>query len=202
MKAIKFNAIVETGTFRGTTTEYFAETGLPVYTVEIHPRCYGYSSMRFRGRKDQIRCVEGDSPDFLNDLVKDKTVPKLKVFFYLDAHVQDASQFHKAPLDEELRIIFNNWREAVVLVDDFKVPGTTYSFDDWGPGKTLSVECLEDAVRDLKLHAFYPSLDPKEETGAKRGWVVFGKEENVVKLLSEMPELTTQPGKTENLVKN
>lgn len=41
MRRIDFRAIVETGTFRGTTTEFLAKSGLPVHTVEIDPRAYG-----------------------------------------------------------------------------------------------------------------------------------------------------------------
>ncbi len=39
IQKVKFSAIAETGTFRGTTTEYFSETSaLPVHTVELNPR--------------------------------------------------------------------------------------------------------------------------------------------------------------------
>jgi hypothetical protein len=51
--------------------------------------------------------------------------PKSKVFFYLDAHCG-----WEAPLVEELKIIFTKWTEAVVMVDDFQVPGTDYVYDD------------------------------------------------------------------------
>lgn len=47
-------AIVETGTFHGTTTALFAATSLPVYTVEIHPRCFSYAKMRFLFNQDNI----------------------------------------------------------------------------------------------------------------------------------------------------
>ena len=40
-------AIIETGTFRGTTTELLATTGLPIFTIESDRRLYGYSRMRF-----------------------------------------------------------------------------------------------------------------------------------------------------------
>ena len=47
-------AIIETGTYRGTTTALFAETALPVYSVESHPRFYGFAKMRFRNHRDTI----------------------------------------------------------------------------------------------------------------------------------------------------
>lgn len=188
MATIPFQAIIETGTFRGTTTEYFAASKLPVYTVEIHPRAYGYAAQRFSGGKNGVHVFKGNSPDFLNALAIDTSVPKSKVFFYLDAHVQDSSKYYKAPLVEEIEVIFTKWTEAVVMVDDFKVPGTNYSFDDWGPGKTLSLECLEE-LKHLNLKAYFPTLDPKEETGAKRGWVVLCREDSLAKILGSMKNL-------------
>src|ERR1700737_4937569 len=52
MAQIDFRAIVETGTYCGTTTELFAKSGLPVYSVEIDPRAYGYARQRFSGQRD------------------------------------------------------------------------------------------------------------------------------------------------------
>jgi len=189
MSQIRFQAIVETGTFRGTTTEFFAQTGLPIYTVEIDPRAYGYSSLRFFPQRHQVHVYEGHSPEFLRLLANKPNFPRSKVFFYLDAHVQDSSRFHKAPLVEELEIIFTNWTEAVVMVDDFQVPGTTYGFDDWGAGRTLNLECLEP-LKHLNLTPFFPALDAKEETGARRGWVILCHEEKLRKFFSGMGTLT------------
>jgi hypothetical protein len=190
MSRIDFKAIVETGTYRGTTTEFFAKSGLPVYSVELDPRAYGYASLRFFNQRHQVHLFHGNSPEFLRDLANDPDFPKSNVFFYLDAHVQDSSQYHKAPLVEELEVIFTTWTEAVVMVDDFQVPGTDYSFDNWGPGKTLNLECLE-SLNHLRLWAFFPALNPEHETGAKRGWVVLCREANLAKTLSGMGDLTT-----------
>jgi hypothetical protein len=188
MRQIPFQAIVETGTFRGTTTEYFAQTGLPVYTVEIHPRAYGFASLRFRSRRHQIHAYEGDSPEFLKTLADNPDFPKSKVFFYLDAHVQDSSRFFKAPLVEELEIIFINCTEAVVMIDDFQVPGTKYGFDDWGPDKSLNLARFEP-LKHLNLNFFFPVLDVEQETGAKRGWVVVCREPEVAGILGNMQTL-------------
>jgi hypothetical protein len=187
IKRIDFQAIVETGTYRGTTTAYFAESGLPVFTVEIHPRCFAYASLRFRNQ-ERVRVSEGNSPDFLRELARQPETPRSRVFFYLDAHVQDSSRYHKAPLVEELEIIFSHWQEAVVMVDDFQVPGTAYSFDDWGPGRNLCVDCFEP-LKDVGLTAFFPAADVTSETGAKRGWVVVCRESHIVQTLSEITGL-------------
>jgi hypothetical protein len=187
MRRIEFQAIVETGTYRGTTTAYFAESGLPVYTVEIDPRCFAYAALRFKKDK-RVRVYEGNSPDFLTELARLPACPRSRVFFYLDAHVQDSSRYHQAPLVEELQIIFSNWDEAVVMIDDFQVPGTAYSFDDWGPGRNLCLECLAP-VTDLGLTAFFPTVNATDETGARRGWVVLCRNGRIREVLRRVPNL-------------
>jgi hypothetical protein len=185
MSRIAFNAIVETGTFRGTSTEFFAKSGLPVYTVEIDPRAYGYSCLRFRTRKDQIHVCEGNSPDFLRHLSDLPGFPKSRVFFYLDAHVQDSSRYHKPPLIEELTIIYTRWTEAVTMIDDFQVPETDYGFIDGGPDRSLNLHHLR-SLRTLRLSAFFPTAVPNQETGAKRGWVVLCQDDNTQKVLTSV----------------
>jgi hypothetical protein len=51
-------AIIETGTYLGTTTEFMAATGLPVYTIEGHPRHYGFARARLWGN---VKLHQGDS---------------------------------------------------------------------------------------------------------------------------------------------
>jgi hypothetical protein len=184
IKKINFEAIVETGTYLGTTTEFFAASGLPVYSVEANPRFYAYSSLRFSLRRDRVHLYQGDSVKFLRSLAADKDFPKSNPFFYLDAHGQE-----HLPLREELEIILTHWREAVVMIDDFEVPGTDYGYDDYGAGKTLNMSYLEP-LQYLQLHAFFPAVEAKHETGAKRGCVALCRDEAVKNALSEIDTLT------------
>jgi hypothetical protein len=79
---LRFEAIVETGTFRGTTTGVFGEAGVPVYTVEAHPRFHTYCRVRFwwEGRSN-VRLYRSDSRTFLRELLSDPGVPRHDVFF-------------------------------------------------------------------------------------------------------------------------
>src|SRR6185503_8789556 len=84
-----FQAIVETGTFCGTTTEYLRETSnLPVYSVEINPRFFHYSRLRLRGRPG-ITLELGDSRAALWKWAQDSHFPHDRVLFYLDAHWEE-----------------------------------------------------------------------------------------------------------------
>src|SRR5690349_17093326 len=60
MRLVPPVAIVETGTFLGTTTELLAETGLPVFTVESFPRNYGFARARLKARQN-VKLLRDDS---------------------------------------------------------------------------------------------------------------------------------------------
>jgi predicted O-methyltransferase YrrM len=164
--ALPPKAIVETGTFRGTTTEFFASFGLPVYSVEFEPRYHAFAQMRLRAQRDRVHLTLADSRSFLKKLANDASVPKDSVFFYLDAHWNA-----DLPLAEEITTIFGTWSRAVIMIDDFAVPGDSYSYDDYGPGAALDADYL-DALKRTDMSRFYPSLRAYQETGAKRGSIV------------------------------
>lgn len=184
MTRVAFKAIVETGTFRGATTEFLATFGLPVYTVELNARFYAYSALRLFRQRHNIHRYQGDSPTFLRGLANNEQFPKSKVFFYLDAHWGE-----DLPLRKEIEVIFTNWSGSVVMVDDFQVPGTDYGYDDYGAGKMLNMSYLEP-IQHLHLHAFFPAAEAKQETGAKRGCVVICRDEALKNALSEIETLT------------
>ena len=179
-----FGAIVETGTFRGSTTAFFGAFELPVYSVEINPRHAAFAALRLFWQRHRIHLFQGDSPSFLKSLAADRRFPKTRVFFYLDAHWEE-----HLPLAEELEIIFSKWSEAVVMVDDFKVPGSQYAYDDYGPGKVLSLEYLNQ-LEYLKLIPFFPAVPASVETGLKRGSVVLCREASVGDRLRGLESLT------------
>ncbi len=184
IRNIEFSAIVETGTFRGTTTEYLHESsGVPVYTVEEIPRYYGYAKARFL-LNGKIIVRRGDSRKFLMKIAGKSRLAQRSVFFYLDAHGNEY-----LPLREEMEIIFDNWRDAVVMIDDFKVPGDDlYDYDDYGIGKVLSLEYL-DSLSHLKLEAFFPAMSAELETGQKRGCVVLAIDVGIIQKLKQLHTL-------------
>ncbi len=162
-------AIVETGTFRGRTASYFAETGLPVYSVEYNPRVYGFARELLRGY-DNVVMLEGDSRaglrQFLGTALSDKLQDPL--FFYLDAHWNA-----DLPLAEELDIIFAACARPVVMIDDFEVPDDAgYGYDDYGGANVLNAEYIAPSVERYGMSELYPSAPSSSETGAKRGSVI------------------------------
>ena len=60
------------------------------------------------------------------------------LLYYLDAHWQE-----NLPLQEEIKLILAYGQPAAIMIDDFAVPGDPdYGYDDYGPGKTLSLSLL------------------------------------------------------------
>lgn len=161
--AIHFDRVIETGTYRGASTEFFSEVfRCPVHTVERNPRFYTYSKRRLSVLPN-VTVSPADSRAFLRDL-SGRQGAAGTVLIYLDAHWGE-----DLPLAEELQIVVRAWPRAVVIIDDFEVPGEPgYKFDDYGEGKTLTEHYLPaDHLNAWTL--WYPSASANEETGQKRG---------------------------------
>lgn len=166
-------SIVETGAFRGTTTEYMSSaTGLEVWTTETNHESFGFCLARFVwAPRIHLRC--SDSRRFLSHTVA-KRLGGRRLLFYLDAH-----WYEDLPLAEELGIVFSFWPDAVVLVDDFQVPfDDGYGFDDYGPGRRLTLEYLSGLAVD-ELDCFFPAAPAQSETGARRGCCVLSVDARV-----------------------
>jgi hypothetical protein len=185
IRSFPLKAIVETGTCRGTTTEFMSRSGLPVYTAEYDPRLFIFASLRFR-KQNKVHLFLDDSRSFLKRLAVDQQVPKQYVFFYLDAHPFNSQD--DLPLREEVGLVFDNWKFAVVMIDDFQVPGTDYYFCDYGPGRRFDLEYLKPVAKSLS--AFFPSVSPEAESGRKSGCVILGQEPEIRFELSRMASLS------------
>lgn len=172
---IQIESIVETGTYRGTTTEWFAQFNLPVETVEVSERYWTFAKMRL-AKFDNVNVVQASSVPFLQDRIA-RTASGARELFYLDSHWED-----HLPLREELELIFNYYSQCIVLVDDFKVEDDAgYGFDQYSPTKQLTLNYLREASLP-RLFQFYPATPSNEETGMRRGWIV----------LTSSPELATK----------
>jgi len=161
----KIVRVVETGTYLGTTTEFFASFGLHVITAEINPELAARSRERLRALKN-VELYESDSVQVLTKLTEsdNRSEPTL---FYLDAH-----WWQHLPLRQEAELAIANFSKAVLMIDDFNVPDDPgYGFDDYGPGKRLDVNYLR-AANLPNLVLYFPSTSSSREDGGRRGCVV------------------------------
>jgi hypothetical protein len=172
IKFFRPSALIETGAYRGATTEFFAVTGLPVYSIEANPRSYGFTRARLWHRHN-VHLILGDSRRGLRELFGGSLRPLLRsnLFFYLDAHWSE-----DLPLLEELELIVNECSSALIMIDDFKVPDeSNYGFDDYGPGKALTLDLIKPVVAKRRLAVYFPSVSADDEGGEKRGCVVLAQ---------------------------
>ena len=64
-------------------------------------------------------------------------------------------------------------KENVILIDDFQVPDNSgYQYDDYGPGKALTMEYLSPVVDRHGLSVYFSKASSADETGKKRGYCV------------------------------
>ena len=169
MRQFRFDAVVETGTFRAGSTKFFASEFnlVPVYSVERNEVFYEYAKLVMRRFASTTHLSLGDSRVFLRRLAADPSLTNKLMFFYLDAHWDD-----DLPLREEVSIIRSAWEGAVVMIDDFRVPDDDgYTFDDYGPSKRLDLSLLQP-LNSLRVEVFFPRMPSSEETGGRRGCVV------------------------------
>jgi len=158
------DAVIETGTFLGSTTRFFAGNLVPVYSVEIK-RLYHMVARVTLGRCRDVTLIRGSSPEVLERMARQRRFKK--PLAYLDAH-----WWGHLPLQGEIDQLLSGWDEAVIVIDDCKVPGDGgYGFDVYS-GVPLSLDMLE--IPDDVLVAF-PAVPSSKETGGKRGTLYLAK---------------------------
>jgi hypothetical protein len=116
---------IETGTFRGDTTQILAETFHECITIERSPHFAQSARTRFIG-DPRITILEGSSRDKLTEAIPEKD---LSSFFWLDAHgiydFEDPTA-EENPLLAELQMIISgrNSSNTIIAIDDARGMGT------------------------------------------------------------------------------
>lgn len=166
LSKIKISNVLETGSFIGNTTGYFAYL-LPtaqIKSCELSTDFFQIAKQRLTSFKN-IELVNLDSRTFLNTVKFNDSGIEDVYLIYLDAH------WHSdLPLKEELEIISKKYKKSIIIIDDFQVPGDpNYGFDNYGKGKSLTLKDYEKVFINLSLKYYFPSKSSNEETGFKRG---------------------------------
>ena len=171
--------IVETGTFRGTTTEWFSSFGLPVISYEIMPRYAEFARMRLR-KRENVTVVTAESSEGLEALVSSGADLDTPTLFYLAAHWYDY-----LPLRREYEMICENFPRPIIVVDDFKVEGDPdYAFSSYEVG-TLDLDYMVKPDDDFPARIYFPSTPACWETGAKTGYVAITTDDVMARIIEE-----------------
>lgn len=162
-------AVVETGTFRGSTTQFLAESGpFTVHTVEVQRRHYWAAWRRLKVYDNIVRYL-GDSREFLRD-ARENGIVAGRTFLYLDAHWDP----NDVPLVDEIGEVQASTAEVLIVIDDFRVPGDPgFGFDEYGESR-LELEQLPPGVRE-NFSLYFPAYRSEEETGARRGMLILAR---------------------------
>lgn len=146
--------VVETGTYKGNTTAYFAQLFERVHTIEVVQSTFMDTKERL-SFAPHVECHLGSS-----DTVFETLLPKLKgemTLFYLDAH------WHSHwPLLSELESISKTHKDnCVIVIDDFKVPGRPDIDYDKYKDDECSYEYIKEKLDKVFTNYEYRYLIPK-----------------------------------------
>ena len=186
IRSCPFDLVIESGTFRGTTTQLLRTwTTAPIITIEVSGRYYEYARRQL-SQLPEIEVIHGDSPTEIRRVAARRTHDNsARVFAYLDAHWGLS-----LPTRWEILELLASWDSVCIVVDDFKVPGDPgYGYDDYGPGMALDLKLL-DGLPLAHVSMFFPRIPSADETGYRRGWVVLARGHDLVDHLSKVTGLT------------
>jgi hypothetical protein len=158
--AYRPDLIVETGTYLGSSTRWLAGWEAPVLSAEVNPKFFLASALRLRA-VENVTLALGSSLELLQRLAREAGRYS-RPLFYLDAHWEG-----RLPLWDELELIWGHWGTAVVVIDDFRVPGDDgYGYDAYGPTEVIS---LEHSRFPSGADVMFPAEPSSTESGRRRG---------------------------------
>jgi hypothetical protein len=123
VRALRIDAIVETGTYIGKTSMWLGATfrHCDVYTSEVDPAVYEGARLAL-SRLRNVHPYLADSAPWIAGLCAGELRGRATLFF-LDAHGMSRDWRCEHPLLAELRSIRAREDPSIVIIDDFKVPG-------------------------------------------------------------------------------
>lgn len=119
----KPDLILETGTHRADTTEYFASFSVPVISTEINEEFYNLSKNKLV-ESSNVTLLLGDSAKVLEenlDSLQDK-----HIIAFLDSHF-----LNDQVLERELSLFEKLSTKPIIIIHDFYVPGKDFGYDTW-----------------------------------------------------------------------
>lgn len=152
-KEYAITSIIETGTYQGHTTLLLGELfpSRHIYSCELTNAHY-LTAKKNTKNKPNITLFNLSSPQFLNKIIHTNLIGELPLFF-LDAHWLD-----HWPLEKELSIITSRLKTAIIIIDDFKVPGhPRFAYDTYDEN-ACAVDLLK---KSLNKKNKYTLLLPK-----------------------------------------
>jgi hypothetical protein len=158
-------SFAETGLFQGATTRFVAHQypKLSIHSFEVNEEFYNSG-------RETLRCYPNiqlhlGSSDVALKSALETTILGERPLFYLDAH-----WYNYWPLRDEIGLIGTYLKEAIILIDDFQVPGhPEFAYDVGGKigGTDETLKCNLEYVLPAfsKKHSyqiFFPNYGKQE----------------------------------------
>jgi hypothetical protein len=152
VSAYNIRHAVETGTFRGRTTQFLAGICDTVRTVELDETIFTESRDYLTKVFANILCAHGTADEILRTKWLRTDDPEAlpcdgNLLFYLDAH-----WYADWPLRSELTLIGSRpdvRDRALIIIDDMKTPGRAFRYYDRYKHHECSLEYLADILVNL-----------------------------------------------------
>ncbi len=112
--------LIETGTFQGEMVFAQRNNFDKIYSVELSRDLFQTAKKRLKAYTN-IKLIEGDSGEILNNLIKEINQPAL---FWLDGHYsgfETAKGKIETPVMQELEIILSSSLKHIILIDDARL---------------------------------------------------------------------------------
>ncbi len=192
---LTFDCMIETGTFLGHSTAFFAELakGKPVYSAEINRIYFGYAKKRLQGYQN-IHLRHTHSVGLLQALQEE--CAQQSVLVYLDSH-----WLAHLPILEELEICLK-WENAIIMIDDFRVPHDIhFHYDDYGDKGVLELDYIHSVLTSHQIdqvyfpsaYRDYPFAEKLNSPNHSQGFVLIATNPNTFKQLAKAPLLLAHP---------
>jgi predicted O-methyltransferase YrrM len=159
----KSKLIIETGTYLGSSTIFFANFINKVYTIESNQNFFMVSQKRFKKLNlPNIEGVLGRSEMQLSSILKGLPSNSNEILLaYLDAHWDK-----EIPTTLELNELSTWGGPFIAMVDDFRVE------DDYGYGFDQYEDIIVSKTlipKTKNLFLYFPNIKSDDECGARRG---------------------------------
>ncbi len=155
-----YDTVVETGTYRGFTTELICDDYKAIHSIELSEKWFRFCRIKFKNNSN-IHLHHGDSIDKLPEILNDIHKP---VIVFLDAHYCGGSTENSASTNsdtvllEELTFLKGRKYDDIIVIDDTDFLGVSGGeepetpFPDhhaWVPFRFDWIQVTEEKVLDL-----------------------------------------------------
>lgn len=156
-------SVIETGTYKGQTTEFLAAHVEKVVTIEAS-RTYYDECDRLDSLPNVTRML-GSSADRMAHAIQYTEAPRL---YFLDAHWQAYN-----PLLGELFAIANSGEEPVIIIHDFLVPHCpSLGYDMYTADIPIGMDLVRPSLLAIYKNNAVISFNDDSAGGARRGALI------------------------------